>query len=105
MKISISLCLALVLIATVMGCAATSAPVSGMIFTNVTAPVTATGNTGAEKEGKGSCVSILGLFAFGDCSIATAAKEAGITKIRSVDHSSTSVLSFFASYTVIVKGE
>ncbi|MCK9420809.1 MAG: TRL-like family protein [Nitrospirae bacterium] len=95
--------LAVIFLATMSGCV--SAPVFGILFTAIDAPVTATSNVGATKEGRGSCMSVLGMVAVGDCSIATAAKEAGITKIMTVDHSFNSVLGFFAKYTVIVKGE
>jgi hypothetical protein len=87
------------------GCAAANSPVMGIIYTGTKSPVTATGLEGATKTGEGSCIGILGLIAFGDCSIATAAKEAGIKKISSVDHSSTGILGLFGTYTVIVKGE
>jgi hypothetical protein len=76
-----------------------------MPFTFVSAPITATTNTVATKEGTGHCTSVLGIVAFGDCSIATAAEEAGITKIMTVDHDYISFLGFFADYHVIVKGE
>ena len=49
--------------------------------------------------------SFLVLIATGDASIRAAAKSAGITKIHHVDHHSTNMLGFVATYTVIVYGE
>ena len=103
MKRFISAVLAVIFMATLSGCA--SAPGFGALFTAVDAPVTATSNVGATKVGRASCTSVLGIVSVGDCSIATASKEAGITKIMMVDHSFNSVLFFFTRYTVIVRGE
>lgn len=99
------LMLPVILAVVLTGCATASSPVQGFIYTGTKAPVTATGLEGASKTGEGTCTGILGLVAFGDCSIATAAKEAGIKKITSVDHSTTGILGLFGTYTVIVKGE
>jgi len=88
------------------GCAAMSTtPVTGFIYTDVKAPITATSNNGASKEGRASAQSILGLIATGDASIQAAAKSAGITRIHSVDYHSTNILGIVATYTVIVRGE
>lgn len=97
--------IALASLMVVSGCAMVSGPVNGFIYSGTRSPVSATSNEGATKTGEGTCSSVLGLVAFGDCSIEAAAQEAGIKKIRSVDHKSTSVLGIFASYKVIVTGE
>jgi hypothetical protein len=88
------------------GCAAMSAaPVTGFIYSDVKAPLTATGASGAAKVGTSTCTSILGLIAQGDASIETAAKSAGITKIHHVDYHSTSILGVYATFTTTVYGE
>ncbi len=61
--------------------------------------------TSASKEGRATCTGILGLVAFGDCSIEAAAKDGGITKIESVTNESFSVLGIYTTYTTVVKGE
>ena len=88
-----------------MGCATVTTPVNGWMYTGVTAPVTATSNTGSAKVGTGYCGSILGWFAWGDCSIGAGMKEGNITKIHHVDHDAMSILGIYAQYTVKVYGE
>lgn len=57
------------------------------------------------KRGEACSSNILGLVATGDSSIDTAKKTAGITRVASVDHSSTRVLGYYARFCTIVKGE
>ena len=82
------------------GCAYNS-PVPGVIFTYTTFPsgdkVKLDSET-ASKQGKSSCYSVFALIAFGDCSINSAMKYGGITKIHHVDSSSMNVLYFFFKY-------
>jgi hypothetical protein len=88
-----------------MGCAAVVQPVTGYLYSDVKAPVTATSNAVSTKVGVGECTSILGFVATGDCSIDTAAKNAKITKIHHIDHDAMSVLFIYAKYTIKVYGE
>ena len=89
------------------GCAYNS-PVPGAFYTGTTFPsgdkVKLDSET-ASKQGKSSCYSVFALVAFGDCSIKSAMKEGGITKIHHVDSSSMNVLYFFFKYDTIVYGE
>ena len=89
------------------GCAYNS-PVPGVFFTGTTFPsgdkVKLDGET-ASKQGRSSCYSVFALVAFGDCSINSAMKHGGITKIHHVDSSSMNVLYFFFKYDTIVYGE
>lgn len=88
------------------GCMAMAiSPVSGVLYTGVKAPVTATANPAHSKVGTASCSSLLGLIGVGDASINAAAKNGGITKIHHVDYKSTSFLGIYARYTVYVYGE
>lgn len=57
------------------------------------------------KTGTSTCTSILGLVAEGDCSISTAAKNGGITKVSTVDFDVSNILFLYATTTVIVTGE
>jgi hypothetical protein len=99
--------IALVLIAGFLtGCGAyVASPLTGFLYTDVKAPITATSNEGATKVGTAAATSILGIVATGDASINAAAKSAGITKIHHVDYQGTSVLGIFAKFTVFVYGE
>ena len=89
------------------GCIAyVTAPVSGALYTDVKAPVTATASdTAALKSGSATVTSVLGLVATGDASIEGAAKNGGITKIHHVDYTTKSILGLYAVYTVTVYGE
>ena len=82
--------------------------VPGAFFTGTTFPsgdkVKLDSET-ASKQGKSSCYSVFALVAFGDCSINSAMKHGGITKIHHVDSSSMNVLYFFFKYDTIVYGE
>jgi len=90
-------------------------PPAGALFTNVSAPDSAstlalrTGNmdkVGTSKKGQSSAVGILGLFAVGDAGIQAAMTNGGITKIHHVDYSTTLVLGGLVhNLTTIVYGE
>lgn len=86
------------------GCGAISGPYSGMIYTDVKAPVTATSSSGASKEGVAKCSNILGLVALGDCSVSAAAKAGDVSQIKSVDNKVWSILGIYTTSTTIVKG-
>lgn len=99
-----ALLLALLAVVLFAGCLAVDTPAKGLIFTNVRGPITTTGGVG-EKVGKASATAWFGLVAVGDCSIEAAAKQAGITKIQTIDHHSQSVLGIWGRYTTVVRGE
>jgi hypothetical protein len=87
-----------------------SSPVYGVLYTGTTHPGVGSGGVVDNdikivKTGISTCMSILGLVAFGDCSVDAAKENASITKVNSVDHKATSIYVFFSSYTTIVKGE
>jgi len=85
-------------------CATSTAPVNGAWFTAVQGPNMATTNTESNKVGKASCSSILGLIAFGNCSIKEAAISGGITEISMVDNTSFNLLGLYARFTTVVYG-
>lgn len=87
------------------GCAMTSAPAVGVLFTETTAPISATSAEQGSKVGEATLTSVLGIIATGDASIATAAKNGGITKIKTVDYRSFNILGLYATYTTVVTGE
>lgn len=90
----------------VSGCAAVASPVGvGLVYTNVEAPLTATSNVKGSKRGTAKCTNVLGISAFGDCSIAAAQKNGGISTISTVDSESFGILLLFSTYTTIVTGE
>lgn len=94
-------CLCLVCTA---GCLPPRAPVHGFVYMDVKGPVQATPNLLGNKMGQGTCESFLGVYARGDCSIETAAREANITRITHVDHYTETILLVYSKYTVLVYG-
>jgi len=87
------------------GCAMTvGSPATGFILNNSKGPGGATDNK-IVKTGTSKCQSILGMVATGDCSISTAAKNGGITKVATVDYDVSNILGIIASTTIIVTGE
>lgn len=59
---------------------------AGSIITNCDGPVSVTSSVESNKKGESSARGVLNLIAWGDASINTAAKYAGITKIHHVDY-------------------
>ena len=99
---ALSLCVVWV---TLTGCAAAvHSPVFSPMYTNVKAPLVATGKSGVVlRSGSASATSFLGIAA-GDASIRAAARAGGITEIHYVDFHSKSVLGIYAKYTTTVYG-
>ena len=87
-----------------MGCA-TMIPFGGL-YTGTKLPFMATSNSGvSSKTGEAQCISVLNWVAVGDCSIETAKKNGGITKVNTVDWDVKNILGIYGTYTVIVSGE
>ena len=76
----------------------------GVLYTELRLPITATGAQG-KKEGTAQCKSIMALVAMGDCSIETAKKNGGISKVSNVDWEAKSVLGIIGEYKLHVYGE
>jgi hypothetical protein len=78
----------------------------GMIYTEIKAPVAAgDGGMSYNKVGTAKATSILGIVALGDCSIKTAASNAGIKTIKYVDYDAKNILGFYGEYTTTVYGD
>ncbi len=102
MKKLMVLCAAMVLLG---GCAVSKSPVTGMIYSNIKAPLTATpAPEQPQRVGRASVRSILGLIATGDASIQTAARNGGIREIHFVDYESQNFFGVLAEFTVVVYG-
>ena len=100
-----NLLVCLIAVVFISNCAMVSSPVSGMISTSVKTPITATANPQGSKEGTSVCKSVLGLFAFGDCSVEAAVIDGQISEISTIDAKSFSILGIYSSYTTVVTGE
>jgi hypothetical protein len=104
---SLTLATAAAAVVSLSGCAAARSPVTGAWYTDVKANDSATSNTelAAPKVGRATAKSYVGLVGLGDCTIAAAAKSAGITKIAHVDYETMSILGLYAETTTVVYGE
>lgn len=105
------ICISLALIAIIglSGCGTYWAPVMppmGSVFESTKAPL----DTNVEKTelgtktGESGAVSILTLFAFGDCSIHAAARNGNIEEITHADYSYTNILGIYQNFTTIAYG-
>lgn len=91
------------------GCGAyATSPVTGFLVTDVSSPI-GVGSGIREnltvKIGNTSAHSLFGLFAWGDASIQTAAKDGNIRQISYVDAHSVNVFGLYSKYTVKVYGQ
>ena len=93
----------LVVLAAMSGCS-TSPVTAALNFAKWDGAISNPG-IGTQKHGEACAQSILGLVAFGDASIEKAKKDAGITKVATVDHATTNVLYFYGQYCTEVYGE
>ena len=64
----------------------------GFIYTEIKAPISGSGPMAYSKVGTSQASSILGIVATGDCSIKTAAANAGIKTIKYVDYDAKNIL-------------
>lgn len=87
------------------GCAMAVQPVSGLLYSDVSAGMAATSNAGWSKTGSATAQSFLGAIGIGDASINAACKKAGIKRIHHVDYHSKCILGLYAEYTVTVYGD
>ena len=86
--------------------ALTLATVGFMSSCSLTLPVTATSNPIGTKVGTAKATGYLGVLFFNaDASIQTAAKNAGITEVSTVDIKQTSILGLIVTYETIVTGK
>ncbi len=99
------LTLASAVAATVLMTGCSVSPMAGALYTKQQVPVTTSSNATGSKTGvSDKCVSILGLVAQGDCSIANAKKNGGITKVSSVDFKHTNLLGIINTGRTVVHG-
>jgi hypothetical protein len=85
------------------GCLGVASPVLGVFVTDSTYGGVPR-EQGGSKTGEACATSTLTLLAMGDTSVEAAAKEGGITKAKSIRHSSDWTL-IFGTYCTIVTGD
>ncbi len=82
-------------------------PPQGGMFSFISAPLdTNVSDTEiGSKTGSSSAHSLLGMIAFGDCSIDAASREGRLTKINHADYKFVNVLGVYTRFTTVVYGE
>ncbi len=79
---------------------------AGAWYSDMSAPSAVTDNgASCSKVGQSQMVNYLGLIATGDASVATAKKNAGITKVANVDYDHDSILGIINTTTTKVCGK
>jgi hypothetical protein len=87
-------------------CAMGRSPVNnGAIFTDVKGSESVGVSASGSKRGESCATNVLGLVAYGDASARTAASNAGISKIQTVDYKTNTVLGVWARSCTQVAGE
>jgi hypothetical protein len=104
-KVIALLCVGVFAVGLLTGCQIVKSPALGVMYTDVSDGMAATGNVGSSKVGSATATSILGWVATGDASIDAASRAGGITKIHHVDYHSKNILGVYGQYTVTVYGE
>ena len=91
------------------GCSALNSPVSGLITATTHSGIggdrTIDNNVHIAKIGTATCRSVLGIIAFGDCSVAAAKYDARISNINSVHQQSFNIGGLYQSYTTVIQGD
>ncbi|MBW1689996.1 MAG: hypothetical protein DRG87_00665 [Deltaproteobacteria bacterium] len=82
----------------------------GVVYTNVQTPmptINLQANAASQtKAGKATCYTYVWVVTVGDCSVATAMKNGGLTKIHHIDTEIKSILGgIYARHTIMVYGE
>jgi len=107
MKCVLAVSIAVLMLLVGFGCYSTPImPPSGLIYTNIDAPVSpaVAGRPIGDRTGRASSTAILGLFAWGDASVAAAVREGGISEPRHIDYEFFNFLGLYQSFTTIVYG-
>lgn len=82
-------------------------PPNGLLYTNIDAPVSpaVAGRPIGNRRGEAVSKGVLGLFAWGDASVAAAVQEGGISEPRHIDYEYFNFLGVYQSFTTIVYGD
>ncbi len=109
-RFALLIAVALVLSVFSLGCTliAPVVPPPGLVFNQTKAPISTDFDKTpvGTRQGTASATSMLwGLLAFGDCSIATAARNGNLTKIYHADYEFFNIIGIYTKTTVIVTGE
>jgi hypothetical protein len=109
LAMALGLCGILVVLSGCVGYLAPVMPPAGLLFSSTGAPISTNfdGSTAvASKQGSASSMAVLGLLAFGDCSLDKAARDGNLKQIHYADYKYLNVLlGVYQGFTVTVHGE
>jgi hypothetical protein len=108
MRIVSLLAVMFVLVLATTGCySAPVVPPVGMLYSDIDAPLTTeySAQNVTMKEGMASSMSILGLIAWGDCSVEAAAKAGSLGQVNYADYHYFNVLGVYQKFTVKAYGQ
>lgn len=82
-------------------------PNVGYLYSDISAPITtvSTGDPLGTRVGRATATGYLGLVSTGDCSVAAAARNGGITQIHQIDYEFYNMLGIVQEFTTVVIGE
>ena len=78
---------------------------NGCLYADLNLGWTATDHPVGSKMGQACAMAILGLVAWGDASVVTAAKNGGISKVATVDKKLFNILGVYSTHCTVVSGE
>jgi len=93
------------------GCVSYRTPVmppTGALYSEISAPLSTEFNPTtavAPRQGTARACSVLGLIAWGDAGIQTAAKNGGLNSIWYADYHLFNVLGVYAEFTIVAHGD
>ena len=97
------------LLATLAGCAfqAPVIPPTGLIFTSTSAPIDIDmqATPMSSRYGESGSIAVLGLFAFGDASVTTAARNGNLQTVEYAEYDYLNILFVFQSFKMRVYGQ
>ena len=109
MRKSVMVLAALCLVLAVAGCyTAPVMPPFGGIYSDYSAPMTTEFNgqeAVPQKEGMATSYSVLGLVAWGDCSVRSAAAAGQLYSVSYCDYRYHNVLGIYQEFTVVARGK
>jgi hypothetical protein len=82
-------------------------PTQAFIYSDSVAPAQVTNvSASTAKSGESDeCTNILGLIATGDCSIASAKRNSGISSVATVDWKGTNILGIYSTGKTVITGK
>ena len=79
-------------------------PPLGMVYTDIDAPLSLTGETGS-RRGEATVIAWLGLVSTGDASVKAAAAAGGITTVKRVDYDFYNFLGIYQRFKTVAYGD